>query len=103
MEEKPKKEQLKLIKNIKSNVVLNKIFTLIFGIKKLDILYRNKHLQKKIKLDLNDYKKASGKYKEEKNGKSIVYIQDTKNKIYEGVYKNGKKTDMEVNIFIIHY
>ena len=91
MEEQPKEELHNSIKNIKSNIVWNKIFSLILDIKKLDILYRNKHLQNRLKLDINVYKKASGKYKEEENGKSIVYIQGTKQKIYEGEYKNGKK------------
>ena len=52
----------------------------------------NKKLQKKLGIDIKDYKKTSGKYKiAEKNGKGKEYILNTETMIFEGEYLNGER------------
>ena len=43
-------------------------------------------------MDINNYKKISGKYKiGEKNGKGKEYILNEKKLVFEGEYINGKR------------
>ena len=52
----------------------------------------NKQLQKRLSVDIEDYKKASGKYKiAEENGKGREYKLNTNKLIFEGEYLNWKK------------
>ena len=55
------------------------------------IIY-NKEIQRKCLIDIEDYKKISGKYKKgEKNGNGREYIINTNILIFEGDYINGRK------------
>ena len=82
----------KIIYNIKSDYVLKKIFSLINIKQKLNLIIYNKQLQKKLGVDIEDYKKTSGKYKiAEKNGKGKEYRLNTNIMIFEGEYLNGKR------------
>ena len=86
------KSDLKFIKSIKSDYNLKEIF-LILGRKRLfNLIIYNKHLQKAIKISIEDYKKISGKYKiGEKDGRGKVYKLNTNILIFEGEYLNGKR------------
>ena len=52
----------------------------------------NKELQKKKGVNIEDYKKASGKWRIiEENGKGREYDLNTNELLFEGEYSNGKK------------
>ena len=58
----------------------------------MNLILYNKELQKKIGVDIEDYKKASGRYKiVEKNGKGREYKLNTNKLIFEGEYLNWKR------------
>ena len=80
------------IEKIRSSIILKRIFSLLWKNKKLDLIIYNKKLQGKFGLNIDDYKKASKKYKKiEINGKGKEYLLDTNIVIFEGEYLNGKK------------
>ena len=82
----------KIIYNIKSAYILKDIFSFINIKQKLSLIMYNKQLQKILGVDMEDYKKTSGKYTiPEKNGKSKEYILNTNIMIFEGEYLNGKR------------
>ena len=70
----------------------------------MNLIIYNKQLQNIIGVDIEDYKKASGKYKiAEKNGKGKEYRLNTNIMIFEGEYINGKKMEKEENMIILVY
>ena len=70
--------------DIKSSFVLKEIFSLLNTKQKLDIIIYNKQLQEKLGIDIEDYKKISGKYKiGGKSGKGFECIIDTNIIIFE--------------------
>ena len=78
--------------NIKSAYILKHIFSYINKKVKLKLINYNKEIQKIIGVDINDYKKTSGKYRiVEKNGKGREYIINTNILIFEGEYLNGER------------
>ena len=80
------------IKNIKSNLILKSIFQKLSKNQKLDIIIYNKTLQKRLGLDIEDYKQESKRYKiGEKNGYSKEYNLFTDNLLFEGEYRNRKR------------
>ena len=50
------------LKQIKSNYILKKILSLLVKNKFYDLIHYNKEFQKKFFIDLEDYRKFSGKY-----------------------------------------
>ena len=80
-----------MLKNIKSNFIVKKIFIHLYDRKQLKLIKYNKALQNKININLYNYKIFSGRY--------IEYETDGKNKEYnyrdelcfEGEYLNGKR------------
>jgi len=86
------KSDLKFVKSIKSDYNLKEIF-LFLGRKRLfNLIIYNKHLQKALKINIEDYKKISGYYKiGEKDGRGKVYILDTNILVFGGEYLNGKR------------
>ena len=77
---------------IKSSFVLKEIFSLLNIKRKLDIIIYSKYLQENLGIDIEDYKKISGKYKiGGKTGKGFECIIDTNIIIFEGEYLNGKR------------
>ena len=83
---------MKSINSIESSYILEEIFSFLHERKKLDLIIYNKQFQNILHVDIEDFKKLSGKYKiGEKNGKGKEYIIDTKDLIFEGEYLNGKK------------
>jgi len=80
------------IVEIKSSFILKKIFNFLNAKQKLNIIIYNKQLQEKIEVNIEDYKKISGKYKiAQKTGKGVEYILNTNKLIFEGEYLNGKR------------
>ena len=80
------------INDIKSSFIIKIIFSLLSEKQKLNMIMYNKELQMKVSININDYKKISGKYKiGGKNGKVKEYIIDTNILIYKGEYLNGKR------------
>ena len=62
------------IENIRSKFIINQIFSFIWEIRKLDILKYSKKNQTKLKINLDDYKNLSQRYKTvERNGKGLEY------------------------------
>ena len=71
---------------------LKEIFSFLEPSKKFEIIIYNRKLQEKFEVNINDYKRRSGKYKKgEKNGKGCIFILNTDILIFEGEFLNGKR------------
>ena len=89
-----KLEKIKSKTNIRDIKVYmkRKIFLFLEEKQKLNIILYNKELQKELLVDIEDYKRSSGKYKiGEKDGIGKEYILNTNILIFEGEYLNGKR------------
>ena len=85
-------KDIKYIEDIKSAYIQKSIFSFLNERQALNIIIYNKQLQKIVGVDINEYKKVSGRYKiGEKNGKGKEYILSTDRMIFEGEYINGKR------------
>ncbi len=74
--------------SMKSTFILKELFSFLNEKIKLEIIIYNKDLQKKLEVDINNYKNISGKYKVgEKNGKGCEYKLNTKIMIFKGEYR----------------
>jgi len=63
------------LKDIKSSFIIKKLFTFLYEKQKLLMIIYNKELQKMHLINLEDYKKISGKFKKGgKNGNEKEYI-----------------------------
>ena len=87
-----------IYKNIKSNYILQNIFSYIDKPIFLKIVYCSKSIQKKLGITIDDFKNVSRKILRKEKSFSIlekevdtVYIQGTDIKVFKGHYKNGKK------------
>ena len=86
------KQGITLIKAVKSIYITKKIFSFLYGKKKLKLIIYNKNYQNKLETDIENYKTISGKYKiAERNGKGKEYDLITNKLIFEGEYKNGMR------------
>ena len=80
-----------IIKNIKSKYIINKILSYLYENRKLELIKYNKKFQILLKIDINYYKKISGKFIiGERNGKGKEYNEDN-DLLFEGKYKKGKR------------
>ena len=80
------------ILEIKSPVILKKIFSNLWLIQELNIVSYNKQIQNILGIDIHNYKRLSNKYKiKEKDGKFREYIINDEINIFEGEYLTGKK------------
>ena len=80
-----------IIKTIKSKYIINKILSYLYENRKLELIKYNKKFQILLKIDINYYKKISGKFIiGERNGKGKEYNEDNK-LLFEGKYKKGKR------------
>ena len=92
VEVEEKKSDKSLIRKIKSCYNVEKVFSFLEQRIKLDIIIYNKKLQKMLGVNIEDYKKTSGKYKVgEKNGKGKEYTINENKLIFEGEFLNWKK------------
>ena len=91
--EKPKeKESINLIDVVKSKYITNKIFSFLEENLKLNIIVHNKKYQNLLEINIEYYKKKSGKLRKiEENGICKEYTLDENKLIFEGEFKNGKK------------
>jgi len=81
----------KNIKSIKKSVLKDSLFSFLPEKKKLEIVIYNKELQKKLDVNIEDYKKIKGIYRiGERNGKGKEFNNDGI-LIFEGEYLNGKR------------
>ena len=86
------KSKIDIEKDIKSFYNLKNIFSFLSEKQKLNIIINNKHLQKKFDINIEDYKRISGRYKVgERNGKGKEYDISTDVMLFEGEYLNGKR------------
>ena len=86
------KKAIKIIEDIKSSYIIKEVFSFLSKKQKLNMIIYNKRLQNILGVDIEDYKKISGKYKiGEKNGIGKEYILNTNILIFEGEYLNGKR------------
>ena len=89
-------ENIKFVKNIgksiKSLYILKDIFSFLSEKQKLELIIYNKDLQNKLDINIENYKRINGIYREgEKNGKGKEYNISTNIMIFEGEYLNGKR------------
>ena len=77
---------------VKSSYNIKEIFSFLNEKQKLNIIIYNKQLQIIIGVNIEDFKRISGKYKiGEKNGRGREYGLKTDILIFEGEYLNGKR------------
>ena len=82
----------KSIESIESLYILKNIFSFLSENQKLNIIIYNKHLRKKLDINIENYKRIKGIYRKgEINGKGKEYNISTNNLLFEGEYLNGKK------------
>ena len=88
-------ENIKSEKNIGKLIgtyILKDIFSFLSEKQKLEIIIYNKDLQKKLDINIEDYKRIRGIYKVgERNGKGKEYDISTNIILFEGEYVNGKR------------
>ena len=81
-----------LDKSVKSPEILKKILSHLEYRNKLILISYNKQIQKKLKLNINDYKNESKReIIGERNGKGKEYKLGSNILIFEGEYKDGKR------------
>ena len=86
------KNQLILRTAIKSRYIFNIIFSFCEERKKFYIIKYNKKIQKLLHLNIEDYKKISGKYIiGQTNGKGKEYYFHSNELIFEGEYLHGQR------------
>ena len=85
-------EENNLIQLIKSINNINRIFSYLIEIKKLNLIIYNKKIKNRLKIDIEYYKKISGRYKiGENNGLGKEYKLNTNILLFEGEYFNKKR------------
>ena len=89
-----------ILMNIKSLYIVKRITSFIKVSKKLEIIKCCKKLQKHWKIDIEDYKRVSGKYiKFEEDGTITEYIINSNILIFKGEYLKGKRNGKGVEYF----
>ena len=95
-------KQIKLnvtLDNIKSNYILKNILSYMIEYKRLEIMQYNKKLQKRLNLDINNYKECSQLYSNikielkpfENNYGKFINIDDEDKKYYHIYFDNSNK------------
>ena len=81
-----------ILRDIKSSNIINKIFSYVNENRKLNIIKYSKFFQNILLINIEYYKKISGKYKIDGiNGNGEEYELITNKIIFKGEYKNGKR------------
>ena len=81
-----------LRKVLKSNYIFAEVFNFLDEKKKLKMVIYNQKIKNKLGINLNDYKRVSGKKQVgERNGKGKEFTLDKNILVFEGEYKNGKR------------
>ena len=76
---------------IKSIFILKKIFICVDIKIKLNISVYNKNIQRKLGINLVDFRRFSGRYKVEEYGETKEYNSFNNKLLFEGKYLNGKR------------
>ena len=83
---------LNLLNTIKSRYIFGKIVSILAVKIKLNLFIYNKKIKNKLGINLDDYKKISGKeFIGDRNGEGKEYKLGTEFLIFEGKYLKGKK------------
>ena len=86
------KPGINIVKTIDSKYILKDIFSFLSEKLKLNIIIYNKDLQKELDINIEDYKRIRGIYREgERDGKGKEYDMSKNNMIFKGEYLNGKR------------
>ena len=80
-----------MLKKVRSSYILKIIFNYLDNTRKLKTIVYNKKIQQKLGLNLIDYRRLSGRYKEEEDGKIIIYNSYNDIMLFKGRYSNGKR------------
>ena len=81
-----------MLKNIKSIVIIKKVFSYIRIKKKFELIKHNKIIKNRLDINLLDYQIYSGKYiVYEEKGKAKEFSILTNNLVFEGEYLNGRR------------
>ena len=80
-----------MLKKIRSNFILKKIFDYMDTKRKLQSIFYYKKIQKKLGLNLIDFRRQSGRYLEKEDDEIIEYNCYNHQKLFEGHYSNGKR------------
>ena len=83
-----------MLQKIKSSFILKKVFINIDIMRKLTSIIYNKKIQKNLGITIVDYRRYSGKYKKEENGKIEVYNSYNNELLFKGNYLNGKRNGL---------
>ena len=87
-----KAKQINLITSIKSLYIIKYIFSFVTQRKKLNLMIYNKKLQVKLNIDIDFYKKISGRYINiDKDGNGKEYILNKNILLFSGSYLKGKR------------
>ena len=85
------KPEKNIEKSIKSLYILKDIFSFLSEKQKLKIIIYNKYLRKNLDINIENYKRIRGIYREgERNGKGKEYYISSNIMLFEGEYLNGK-------------
>ena len=83
---------ISLKNNIKSPLILKKVFSFLYENREYEILKHNKNYQNFFSINIDSYKKLSGRYKKDGiNGFGQEFLLGNDNLIFEGDYLNGKR------------
>ena len=84
--------EINIEKDIKSFHILRNIFSFLSEKQKLYLIIYNKQIQKKLEVDIEDYKNLIGIYKKiERDGKGKEYDISSNIMLFEGEYSNRKR------------
>ena len=88
-------KNIRKLEKIRSLIILERILSLLKLNKKFDVIRYNRHLQNKLKINIEDFKSVSGRYikglNENGNGRGKEYKLGTSIILFEGEYINWKK------------
>ncbi len=80
-----------MLRKIKSLFILKKIYNNVDYKRKLNLIAYNKRIQQKLGLNLIDFRRFSGRYKVEEDGKTKEYNIYNNKLLFEGQYLNAKR------------
>ena len=81
-----------MLENVKSSYIIKLFFSHIYERKKLKLIKYSRKIQKKVDVDINNYKLFKRKYVTfDKNGFAKEYGLFDNRLIYEGEYLNGER------------
>ena len=85
-------------RKIKSLYILKMLFDYVGPKRKLDIIIYNQKIKTKCGLNINDYKRCSGKYRKDDNGIIKEYNSYDNTLLFEGQFSNRKRNGKGRNI-----